>query len=119
MSEIRGLRIIWAGILSSTALISGLALAQQGGEKKDTPPPSDQKDDSLFKKKLGYKSSKTTKGSTTLGFNGIDPSGKVDQKLLATSTQSADQEKVKSMSANRPTDADLKAFVQEGGLSSK
>ena len=100
-------------------ILSGLALAQQGGEKKDAPPPADQKEDSLFKKKLGYKSSKTSKGSTTLGFNGIDPSGKVDQKMLATSTQAADQEKVKNMSANSPTAADLKSFVQEGGLNSK
>jgi hypothetical protein len=102
-------------------VLSGLALAQQGGEKKDAPPPADQKEDSspLFKKKLGIKSSNTTKGSTTLGFNGIDPSGKVDQKMLSTSTQTADQEKVKNMSANRPTAADLKSFVQEGGLNSK
>src|SRR6266851_4639566 len=94
--------------------LASLAMAQQGSEKKDTPPPSDQKQDSapLFKNKLSYKSSKTSKESTTLGFNGIDPSGKVDQKMLATSTQTADQEKVKNMSANRPTAADLKAFLQ-------
>ena len=73
----------------------------------------------LFKSKLGYKSSKTTKESTTLGFNGIDPSGKVDQKMMATSPQTADQEKVTNMSANRPSAADLKSFLQEGGLNSK
>jgi hypothetical protein len=101
-------------------VISGLALAQQGGEKKDAPPPADQKEESpLFKKKLGIKSSNTSKGSTTLGFNGIDPSGKVDQKMMATNATTADQEKVKNMSANRPTAADLKSFLQEGGLSSK
>ena len=101
--------------------LSGLALAQQGGQKKDAPPPPEQKEDSapLFKSKLGYRSSKTTKESTTLGFNGIDPSGKVDQKMMATSPQTADQEKVKNMSANRPTAADLKSFLQEGGLNSK
>ena len=100
-------------------VLSGLALAQQGGEKKDTPPPAEQKEDSLFKKKLGIKSSNNSKGSTTLGFNGIDPSGKVDQKMLATSTQASDQEKVKNMSTNRPTAADLKSFLEEGGLKSK
>lgn len=100
--------------------VSCLALAQQGGEKKDTPPPPDQKDESpLFKKKLGIKSSNTSKGSTTLGFNGIDPSGKVDQKMMATNATAADQDKVKNMTANRPTAADLKSFLQEGGLSSK
>ena len=96
-------------------------MAQQGGEKKDTPPPSDQKQDSspLFKNKLGYRSSKTTKESTTLGFNGIDPSGKVDQKMLATSAKTADQDNMKKMSANRPNTADLKAFLEKGGLNSK
>jgi hypothetical protein len=102
------------------ALIS-LALAQQNSEKKDTPPPAEQKQDStpLFQKKLGYKSSSTTKESTTLGFNGIDPSGKVDQKMLATAPSAADQDKVKKMSSNQPSAADLKGFLNQGGLNAK
>ena len=102
-------------------VLSGLSLAQQDSQKKDTPPPADQKEESapLFKSKLGIKSSKSTKESTTLGFNGIDPSGKVDQKMMATSPGSKDQENVKKMSANRPTAAALKSFLQEGGLNSK
>src|SRR6266576_2252933 len=96
--------------------LATLALAQQTTEKKDAPPPSDQKQDApLFKGKLGYKSSKTTKESTTLRFNGIDPSGKVDAKMLATTPTSADEQNMKKMSEARPTAADLKAFVQEGG----
>jgi hypothetical protein len=108
-------------VLGVLALVC-LALAQQNTEKKDTtPPPADQKQDStpLFQKKLGYKSSSTTKESTTLGFNGIDPSGKVDQKMLATTPSAADQEKVKKMSANQPSAGDLKAFAKEGGLNTK
>jgi len=102
-------------------VLSGLALAQQGREKKEAPPPAEQKQDSapLFKSKLGYKSSKTTKESTTLGFNGIDPSGKVDQKMLSTSPGPKDQENVKHMSDSRPTAADLKSFLKEGGLNAK
>jgi hypothetical protein len=105
--------ILWMLALAS------LALAQQGSEKKDAPPPADQKQEStpLFQKKLGYKSSSTTKESTTLGFNGIDPSGKVDQKMLATTPTGADQEKVKKMASAQPAPADLKAFLKEGGLS--
>ena len=101
--------------------LASLAMAQQGSEKKDTPPPSDQKQDSapLFKNKLSYKSSKTSKESTTLGFNGIDPSGKVDQKMLATTPGAADQQNVKKMSDNRPAPADLRAFLAEGGLNAK
>jgi len=97
--------------------LATLAMAQQGSEKKkDAPPPEPAP---LFKSKLGYKSSKTTKESTTLGFNGIDPSGKVDKQMLATTPTTADQANVKKMSDNRPTDTDLKAFVKEGGLNAK
>jgi len=98
-----------------------LALAQQTTEKKDAPPPSDQKQEStpLFKGKLAYKSSKTTKESTTLGFNGIDPSGKVDAKMLATTPTSADEQNMKKMSEARPSAAELKTFLQAGGLNSK
>jgi hypothetical protein len=101
--------------------LATLAMAQQGSEKKDAPPPSEKKQESapLFQKKLGYTSSKTTKESTTLGFNGIDPSGKVDAKMLATTPGAADQQSVKKMSDSRPTAAELKAFLQEGGLSAK
>ena len=107
--------ILWLPVLAT------LAMAQQGSEKKDTPPPSENKQESapLFQKKLGVRSSKTTKESTTLGFNGIDPSGKVDAKMLATTPGAADQQNVKKMSESRPTAADLKAFLQEGGLSAK
>lgn len=101
--------------------LATLAMAQQGSEKKDTPPPPEKKQEStpLFQKKLGYTSSKTTKESTTLGFNGIDPSGKVDAKMLATTPGPADQQNVKKMSDSKPTPADLKVFLQEGGLNAK
>ena len=111
-------------VLGVLMLVS-LALSQQTGDKKDTPPappPADQKQQDskpLFQKKLGYKSSSTTKESTTLGFNGIDPSGKVDQKMLATAPSAADQEKVKKMSTNQPSAADLKGFLNQGGLNAK
>src|SRR5438874_13212567 len=101
--------------------LATLAMAQQTTEKKDAPPPSHQKQEStpLFKKQLGYKSSKTTKESTTLGFNGIDPCGKVDQNMLSTPPGATLQQQVKNMSANRPTAAEVKAFLQEGGLNAK
>ena len=107
-------------VFGALALVC-LALGQQNTEKKDSPPPAEQKQDStpLFQKKLGYKSSSTTKESTTLGFNGIDPSGKVDQKMLATAPSAADQDKVKKMSANQPSAADLKGFLNQGGLNTK
>jgi hypothetical protein len=113
-------------------VLASLALAQQqNSDKKSTTSASDQKQDSqqqsnekqdsqpLFKNKLGYQSSKPSKESTTLGFNGIDPSGKVDKQMLAKVPSGADQDKVKRMAADRPPTADLKAFLKEGGLNEK
>ena len=103
-------------------VLAGLVLAQQGGntQKSDQDKQQQQKQppDSqpLFKNKLGYNSSKSTKESTTLGFNGIDPSGKVDQTMMAKAAGTNDQAKVKQMAENRPNVADLRAFLKEGGL---
>src|SRR5579872_3765197 len=100
-------RILWIPI------IAGLALAQQQTQQQAPPPPSSDQDSTpLFTKKITAKSSGTaSKDSTTLGFNGIDPSGKVDQKMLATEPTAKDQEQVKKMSENMPKPADVKAFV--------
>ena len=68
-----------------------------------------------FTNKIGYKSSGTaSKDSTTLGFNGIDPSGKVDQKMLATNPTAKDQEQVKKMTENMPKPAEVKGFLSKG-----
>jgi hypothetical protein len=96
------------------------ALAQDATQKKDAaPPPKQDQPAPLFGGKLGVKSSKNTKESATLGFNGIDPSGKVDQKMLATTPTAADQAKVKQLSDERPKPAELAAFLKEGGLNQK
>ncbi len=100
-------------------VLSALLLAQQDNTKKETPPPEQKQDAPVFKNKVAVKSSNTTKSSTTLGFNGIDPAGKVDEKMLATSPSSKDQEAMKQMSSNQPAAADVKAFLKEGGLNSK
>lgn len=100
--------------------ISTLAIGQQPAEqKKETPPAEQQKPAPLFGGKLDLRSSKRTKESATLGFNGIDPSGKVDQKMLGTQVTSADEQKAKTMGDPRPSGADLSAFAQEGGLNKK
>ena len=110
--------------------LAGLGFAQQGSreknakeskQKQEPAAQSNSKQDSqpLFKNKIGFQSSKGTKESTTLAFNGVDPSGKVDQEMLAKVPSAADREKVKKMDTNRPTAADLKAFLKEGGLNDK
>ena len=111
------------GYLPWILALSSAALAQQANQQSPPPPQQDssqqQSSSPLFKNKLGYKSSSTSKESTTLGFNGIDPSGKVDQKMMATTPTGSDQEKVKQMSAQQPTPGELKAFLEKGGLNSK
>ena len=110
------------------AALASFALAQQDkGGKDATSQTNDQKKQDkdkqqkggLFQNKLGYKSSTASKESTTLGFNGIDPSGKVDKDMMAKVPTAADQDKVKLMAQNRPQGNDLKAFLQQGGLKQK
>jgi hypothetical protein len=107
--------ILW--LLALTTLV----MAQQTSTKKESPPPQQKQESKpLFQNKLGYRSSKTSsKDSTTLGFNGIDPAGKVDEKMLATAPGAADHEQVKKMGENRPSEAELKTFLAEGGLNAK
>lgn len=89
-------------------------------DKKNQPPPPQKSEPApLFGGQIGVRSSQKTKESASLGFNGIDPSGKVDQKMLATTPTAADQDKVKKMSANQPSAADLKGFLKQGGLNTK
>jgi len=110
------------------AALATFALAQQDKGGKDATSQTDQKKGSddkgkqkggLFSNKLGYKGSQASKESTTLGFNGIDPSGKVDKDMMAKVPTAADQDKVKLMAQNRPQPNDLKAFLQQGGLKEK
>lgn len=107
---------------------------QPGGTQSTQPAPKQQtqqpqpnqqqqpqsaKPAPLFGGQLNVKSSDRSKESATLGFNGIDPNGKVDAKMLSTDASADDAAKVQAMDANRPSADQLDAFVQEGGLKKK
>jgi hypothetical protein len=111
------LRVLW--ILGISCL--ALAQQQQTQQQPATPPPSsDQSSTPLFTQKISAKSgSAASKDSATLGFNGIDPSGKVDQKMLATEPTDKDREQVKKMSEEMPKEPRLKQFLTVGGLNEK
>ncbi len=99
----------------------GLLMGQQAANDKgkQTPKPKEppkQESGGLFKNKLGYKSSKQNKDSMTLGFNGIDPSGRVDRETLAKEPTGEHRAAVDQMRKDRPSAAELAAFVSEGGL---
>jgi len=91
--------------------------AQTTTQGKQQPPPPDPAP--LFGGQIGTRSSQSKKESATLGFNGIDPSGKVEKKMLGASPKAKDVEQVRNMDAMRPSRADLVAFLKQGGLKSK
>jgi hypothetical protein len=91
--------------------------ATQSSTKQSQPPPQDPAP--LFGGQIGTKSSKSTKESATLGFNGIDPSGKVDKKMLGVTPGAKDVAQVRNMDSAHPTRAELTSFVKQGGLKSK
>ena len=70
----------------------------------------------LFGGQIGVRSSQKGKESATLGFNGIDPSGKVQDSLLAVSPNAAQVAMVGGMDARVGSRQELAAFLREGGL---
>ena len=93
---------------------------QDSQDKKDANKPAQKKEPApLFGGKLGIKSSSNSKETAAMGFNGIDPSGKVDAKMLATTPTAANEAQAKQLSTLTPSAAELTAFLQEGGLKAK
>ncbi len=84
----------------------------QQGNQQNQPAP-------LFGGQIGTKSSQNTKESATLGFNGVDPSGKVEKKMLGANPSAKDVEAVNNMDSAHPSRTELTAFVKQGGLKSK
>ena len=93
--------------------------AAKPNEKKDQKQEPKKEPAPLFGGKLGIKSSSNTKETATMGFNGIDPSGKVDAKMLAATPSAEHEAKAKQLAAMMPNAVDLAAFLREGGLKSK
>lgn len=86
---------------------------QQGNQQQQSQPAP------LFGGQIGTKSSTNTKESATLGFNGVDPSGKVEKKMLGANPTAKDVEAVNNMDAAHPSRTEQAAFVKQGGLKSK
>lgn len=101
--------------------VTGAALAQNASQQQQqqNPPPKKEEPAPLFDGKLGTRSSQKNKESATLGFNGIDPSGKLGQKMLDTPATPATEAQVKKMAELAPTPPDLDAFIKEGGLNKR
>jgi len=94
---------------------------QQGAnqqQQQQNPPPKqgDNKPAPLFGGTLDLKSSRQTKDSATLGFNGVDPNGQVQKSFLSASASGTDNDKAAQIAGYKVSDADLAQFIQDGGL---
>ena len=109
-------------LFAAPVALAVFVLAQSSGQKSSDKQSKQQPDPApapLFGGQIGVRSSQSTKESATLGFNGIDPSGKVEKKMLGTTPGAKDAAQVRDMDAARPTKAELAAFLKQGGLKSK
>jgi hypothetical protein len=79
-------------------------------------PPGGDKPTPLFGGTIGLKSSRQTKDSATLGFNGVDPNGQVQKAMLSGAATPADALKAQQLTQITVTPADLVQFLQDGGL---
>jgi hypothetical protein len=73
----------------------------------------------LFGGQIGTRSSQKGKESATLSFNGIDPSGKVQQSVLSASPNATHAALVRNLDASRPSAQELAAFLRDGGLNAR
>src|SRR5262249_64012 len=78
--------------------------------------PSGDKPTPLFGGNIGLKSSRQTKDSATLGFNGVDPNGQVQKAMLNGAVNPVGALQAQQLSQITVTPADLVQFIQDGGL---
>jgi hypothetical protein len=79
------------------------------GKAGDKPAP-------LFGGSLNVKSSRQTKDSATLGFNGVDDNGQVQKSFLAATATGTDTSAVQKLAKTSVNNAELDEFIQQGGL---
>ncbi len=84
------------------------------------PPASNQpnadKPTPLFGGTIGLKSSRQTKDSATLGFNGVDPNGQVQKSFLTASATGADAARAQQVAQLKVDPSELLQFLRDGGL---
>lgn len=89
---------------------------QQQGNQQGQQQNNGDKPTPLFGGSIGLKSSRQTKDSATLGFNGVDPNGQVQKAMLAGAATPNDAMRVQQLAQTTVTPADLVQFLQDGGL---
>lgn len=117
-------RVMRRYIVLSAALAILPVFAQTTDDKqkqsnKKQEQPAQKEPAPLFGGQIGIRSSQTKKESATLGFNGIDPSGKVEQRMLSASAGEKEVKQIRNMDAMHPTRGELVAFLKQGGLKTR
>ncbi len=95
---------------ASTDNSAGKATKSDDGAKNgDKPAP-------LFGGSLNVKSSRQTKDSATLGFNGVDDNGQVQKSFLSATATGTDTSAVQKLANVPVNNTELDEFIQQGGL---
>jgi hypothetical protein len=80
------------------------------------PAAANDKPQPLFGGSLNLKSSRQSKDTATLGFNGLDPNGQVQKAALTSPAGPGDTLKAADVSRYHVDASDLSAFLQDGKL---
>jgi hypothetical protein len=95
--------------------VAGDSQPAKNSNSNDAPKSGD-KPAPLFGGSLNVKSSRQSKDSATLGFNGVDDNGQVQKIFLSANASGADVSAVQKMASTTVNSADLDEFIQQGGL---
>jgi hypothetical protein len=92
------------------------APAKSSAGSAPTAASSGEKPTPLFGGSLNIKTSRQTKDTATLGFNGVDDNGQVQKNFLASTATGDDSAKLQKLAASAVTAGELDEFIQQGGL---
>jgi hypothetical protein len=92
------------------------APAKSNAGSAPTAASSGEKPTPLFGGSLNIKTSRQTKDTATLGFNGVDDNGQVQKNFLASTATGDDTAKVQKLATSAVTAGELDEFIQQGGL---
>jgi hypothetical protein len=87
---------------------TGKNKSDSGDEDEASPP--------LFKGKLGVRGSSQSKDQATLGFNGVEPNGSLQEAMLKAKPSADDEKKADQVSALAVNPESLDAFIRRGKL---
>jgi len=80
------------------------------------PTAANDKPQPLFGGSLNLKSSRQSKDTATLGFNGLDPNGQVQKAALNSPAGPGDTLKAEEVARYHVESSDMSAFLQDGKL---